>query len=122
MPFKDIQKRKEYSKEYLKKYRKTDIGSLKYKLWDRKHDLKKHNLTIEQYEVMSKLQSNLCAICSKPEQRLHYNGNATRLAVDHNHLTGIGRGLLCSRCNISIGKFEDNPKLLRKAADYLEVH
>jgi hypothetical protein len=30
-------------------------------------------------------------------------------------------GLLCDRCNLSIGKFEDNPTLLRAAANYLEA-
>jgi hypothetical protein len=42
------------------------------------------------------------------------------LAVDHDHKTGKVRGLLCHKCNKSIGGLQDSVVLLRKAADYLE--
>lgn len=40
--------------------------------------------------------------------------------IDHNHQTGEIRGLLCSPCNRAIGQLQDNPNILRKAANYLE--
>lgn len=41
------------------------------------------------------------------------------LAVDHNHTTGKVRGLLCRRCNSTIGFMNDNTKTVQAAADYL---
>ena len=41
------------------------------------------------------------------------------LVVDHCHITGVIRGLLCSRCNSVIGMVEENVAILRKMIDYL---
>jgi len=60
-------------------------------------------------------QGDRCAICGRHGAE-SYNG----LHVDHCHGTGRVRGLLCHFCNTAIGKFDDNPALLRRAADYLE--
>ena len=40
--------------------------------------------------------------------------------VDHNHVTGTVRGLLCNMCNIGIGMFRDNVNFMYKAIKYLE--
>ena len=62
---------------------------------------------------LARSQGNCCAICgAKPKGR--------RLAVDHDHKTGKVRGLLCMFCNTGLGKFRDDPKLLKKAIGYLE--
>lgn len=42
--------------------------------------------------------------------------------IDHCHTTGKVREGLCSRCNVGMGLFCDDPDLLRVAADYLEKH
>jgi hypothetical protein len=74
----------------------------------------------EEYEEAHRSQDGRCAICKKPESSIGRNGEVLALAADHCHATGKKRGLLCRRCNQVLGKFEDDPKLLRAAAHYLE--
>ncbi len=40
--------------------------------------------------------------------------------LDHDHISGEVRGLLCHMCNVGLGHFLDNPTTLRSAARYLE--
>lgn len=85
--------------------------------------LKKFGIVYETYLFLLQRQDSKCAICGtahqeKPEKKW---GRA-RLAVDHNHATGIVRGLLCHPCNVSIGLMQESPQRLRDAADYLEKH
>ena len=42
--------------------------------------------------------------------------------LDHDHVSGAYRDHLCSRCNIGLGKFKDDPILLAKAIEYLLTH
>lgn len=75
-----------------------------------------YGITLEEYNDMLAKQNNCCAICSIVPDK----GNR-RLAVDHDHLTGKIRGLLCDNCNNGLGRFKDRPDLLQKAASYLTV-
>lgn len=85
---------------------------------DRAHreNLKRFGLTTEQYRAMAEVQCGVCWICQKPECI-----PGRRLAVDHSHRTGNVRGLLCSKCNKAIGAFGDDPKIIARAAEYLEL-
>jgi hypothetical protein len=47
-------------------------------------------------------------------------GDTKKLRVDHCHATGALRGRICDACNVALGRFKDSPRLLRKAANYLE--
>lgn len=59
-------------------------------------------------------QGGVCAICGRPPKN-------TPLNVDHDHKTGLVRGLLCWHCNSRvIGAARDEPSVLRKAAKYLD--
>ncbi len=71
-----------------------------------------YGITLEDYDAMLAAQNGACAICRRRSQR--------RLAVDHCHLTGMVRALLCDGCNKGLGNFEDQPGWLRRAADLLE--
>lgn len=79
---------------------------------DREWQIKQlYGLTIEQYNDMLEGQDSKCAICEKPFTKTPH--------VDHSHITGKVRGLLCRGCNIGIAHFEDNVKYLENAIRYL---
>lgn len=77
----------------------------------------KYGITLEDFNKMLLEQEGKCAICSSP----HAGRNGT-FNVDHCHATGKVRALLCHDCNTALGKFKDNPDLMRKAADYIEKY
>lgn len=80
-----------------------------------KHWLKtQYGITPERYDEMICASQGRCYICAAacPSVKV--------LAVDHCHVTGRVRGLLCWNCNRGIGSFQDSPNFLRAAADYLE--
>lgn len=106
-------KKPEKYKAYRNAYRASDAG----KRSTRKHHLKKqYGLTLEQYDEMVRRQSNLCAICESPQQV------GPNLDVDHHHVNGYVRALLCHNCNVGIGFFDENIERLHVAAKYLEWH
>lgn len=69
-------------------------------------------------EETEKNQEYRCAICGIEKHEALAN-NSTGWCVDHDHKTGMFRGMLCSKCNIAIGMLQDSPSLLWKAAEYL---
>ncbi len=91
----------------------------------RKYKLRMFSLTLDDFNIILATQENKCSICKDLFTDKNYP------VVDHDHSCCSGyyrscgkciRGLLCSRCNMSIGGFRDNPEFCRTAADYLEIH
>jgi hypothetical protein len=80
------------------------------------HMMKNYGLDFKDYQKMLEAQGHKCAICGSPPP----NNRKTRLAIDHCHKTGKVRGLLCDRCNRSIGLLKDNVSILQKAIEYLK--
>lgn len=72
--------------------------------------IRKYGLTRSDVDFVTGVQGGRCAICRRPAD----------LVVDHDHVTGDVRGLLCSPCNTIIGLAGDSPGTLRRAAGYLE--
>lgn len=60
--------------------------------------------------------NELCDICGTNSPGF----GRKNLCIDHDHSTGIVRGMLCQKCNIGLGNFNDNPDLLLKAVQYLK--
>lgn len=81
--------------------------------WFKNRLLREFGITVEDYEAMLAAQGGVCAICAK-ECR-----SGRRLAVDHDHVTGVVRGLLCLHCNLALGKFDDDPERIERALAYL---
>jgi Recombination endonuclease VII len=73
---------------------------------------KVYGISWADYEAMFERQGGACAICKR---------TGLTLCVDHCHLTGEVRGLLCIRCNSAIGFCSDDPALLLAAAAYLRA-
>jgi hypothetical protein len=99
----------------------------------RRVNLAKYRLTLEQYDEMRAAQGYRCAICQRHEAELprstsgrpRKDGSPSKasalLVVDHDHVTGVVRGLLCATCNIALGMFADHPGSLENAVRYLSA-
>lgn len=101
--------------DYMVQWNKTDAGQrarCKRALYQNKHG---YSLTIDEYDEMYQLQQGKCAICR--ERRPQYG--QYRMHVDHGHVGGQIRGLLCTNCNSALGKFKDNTIILNTAIQYL---
>lgn len=80
---------------------------------------RRYGLSWEAYQKILKTQKT-CRLCgARPDGK---GRNGSQLCVDHCHTSGKFRALLCRNCNSMLGLSRDNPKLLRKAAAYLEAH
>lgn len=77
-----------------------------------------YRLRLEDFEAMEKKQGGRCAVCDCGP----VGGRGRKLHVDHDHETGIIRGLLCHGCNAAIGLFREDPDLMTKAIVYLKRH
>jgi hypothetical protein len=75
------------------------------------------------YQEMLREQGGVCAICAQPERAPDKASGKTKdLAIDHDHVTGAIRALLCSNCNRGLGLFNDDIALLAKAQSYVLYH
>lgn len=101
----------------------TDSCSECLRVYFREHKWRKwYNLQPSDIAGMLSAQGSLCAICPRTL-------TVETLAVDHDHACCPGkrscgkcvRGLLCSNCNTGIGLLQDDPTILRKAAEYVSV-
>lgn len=71
----------------------------------------------EEFERVWEAQNGKCQICLRSMEKTGSKENC--VATDHCHKTKKIRGLLCNRCNVSIGRMNDDPDLLQRAVDYL---
>jgi hypothetical protein len=74
---------------------------------------KKYGLTEEQWHRLLLACRSHCPLCVKPF-------SSTRLpCVDHDHVSGLVRGLVCTACNYELGTHHDNAEWFSRCADYL---
>ena len=85
----------------------------KRRISSRNSELKRlYGLTPEMYDALLSRQGGVCAGCG-------LSPNNKRLCVDHDHATGVVRGLLCGNCNMALGKVFDNVHTLTNLINYL---
>ena len=83
--------------------------------------LRNYNITKADFIAMKGQPSFKCALCGSEGFCMDNGKNKQeKLVVDHDHATGRVRRLLCPNCNRALGLFKDNPRLMRKAAAYVE--
>jgi hypothetical protein len=75
---------------------------------------RRYKLTKEQYIELLAKQNNKCAICNNTFTKTPF--------VDHDHITGVVRGLLCNKHNSLLGFANDNIEILNNAIKYLQLH
>lgn len=94
-----------YSRAYMKRLREENPDKVKdAKLRD------KYGIGLEEFRQRIEDQDGLCAICGVTMEKPH---------VDHDHVTGKVRGVLCAQCNVGLGMFRDDPSALHAAIEYL---
>jgi recombination endonuclease VII len=134
--------KREYAREYRRKWllipgnaEKNRAIAKKYyhankekckernKVGYQRYHLKKFGIDQIIYDKMFSEQSGLCAICRNPETSKDRRCNEVRkLAVDHDHVTGKIRALLCRACNVTIGLMKEDPVRLEAVAAYVRKH
>lgn len=92
----------------------------KYRVMQKRNHLrKKYGLSLEEYQELFDRQGGRCAICREgPDGAGRKYGH---LNVDHDHDTGLVRGLLCSRCNTALGLLRDDLEIVYAAEAYLAM-
>ena len=147
MPYKDLEKKKEYMKKYNKAYNLKEgqaernrekqarhyskpISKKKRAAYQRNHDVQEKKRAWEKnyrnktkYGLLKEDYDRM--FCEQGGKcaicgRDNWGGRYNTPYVDHDHKTGFVRGLLCYYCNISSGLINDDPKLAIKMSRYLE--
>lgn len=72
-----------------------------------------YGCTMLDYELLMIAQDGVCAICRMA------NEGGRMLCIDHCHVIGGIRGLLCGSCNRGLGMFRESPEVLERALEYL---
>lgn len=73
-----------------------------------------YGISLDEWESVLEFQGGACAICGNPPK-------TRALHSEHDHKTGLFRGLACFFCNAQLLRQRVTPELLRRAADYLET-
>jgi len=82
-----------------------------------------HNISPEKLVFYYERSNFVCECCSREAPHFKMNGSRgtkTKLCVDHDHDTGLVRGILCHSCNVALGLLDHDYILCEKLAEYLK--
>lgn len=71
---------------------------------------RRYGISPKEYEQRLASQGGGCAVCL----------STVRLCIDHDHATGVIRGILCDNCNVALGRLGDDPERIGRLAAYVE--
>ena len=83
-----------------------------------RHYRRTYGISLADFNRMVLAQGNKCACCPATKA----GGKHNQWNVDHDHVTGVVRGLLCKDCNIVLGLVEDSPEHLQRLIAYIAKH
>lgn len=104
--------RRESLNSYNRKYWATHPERRENHKWD--HRARRYGVTKDAFLSMLSGQGGVCAICGTSDWP------STGPCVDHDHDTGLVRGILCHHCNAAIGMLKDSPAIALAATEYLK--
>ena len=104
-----LKKPEQYSSYYHEYKRRPEVRSRVHA-----QAIARYGLTPNDYQVLLDSQDSQCAICGST------HSSDKKLVVDHDHVTGEVRGLLCHKCNRALGVFGDTVQGLERALRYLK--
>ena len=79
--------------------------------------LRKYGITQEEFERKIKAQNNRCAMCGALEDKTSKLSDGW--CIDHDHNTGMVRGIICNICNVALGFIESRGDI---GAEYLRKY
>lgn len=97
-------KNKEKTKAAINRWNKENAEYVR-----QRRILKQYGISADDLRKLDEMRKDGCQIC----------GQKTRLCIDHDHSTGMIRGLLCIPCNRSLGNFGDNLEAIERVRSYL---
>jgi hypothetical protein len=103
----------ELHKASQREFRATPEGKRRSRGYYLKH---KYGITIDEFDSLFIRQGRSCAICRRQQS------DASGWHLDHDHITGAIRSILCGSCNQGLGLFGDSVGRLLLAADYIRKH
>jgi hypothetical protein len=105
-----------YGKNYVAAHREERIAYLAVHREEIRirQRMRRHGISKAMFDALSEKQGGVCAICGKAD----WNGKGP--CLDHDHITGKLRGLLCRNCNLALGIIADDPKIAQAMVDYLK--
>lgn len=81
---------------------------------DRAKHVESYGITMTDWNRMVEEQDGCCKICGGPPKE------GSVLHIDHDHVTGQVRALLCRACNTALGYMKDSIERLEAAVEYLK--
>ena len=113
---KEAKKYRDSHKEERYNYNKKWVMSNKEKAIDNQLRIK-YGISLADYNKLKEKQNNCCEICGRHESEFK-----RRMCVDHNHVTGEVRGLLCNHCNTALGHVFEDESILLNMIDYIRKY